>query len=157
MEYGKEPGKRLCIYSRGPPERDRESAINRWPNAPPSPSRDRPLRDLLRLRQRGMFGLDRPAGVQQRLRIGAVGDPEVALTLHPVGEHRPRAGPDPAPQRRVYRARAVRISQSILSGAWGSSPSPRTTIAAPSRARVIVQCAIGDYGADGPISVCKSG
>jgi len=48
-------------------------------------------------------------------------------------------------------------TQSILSGAWGSSPSPRTTIAAPSRARVIVQCAIGGYGTDGSISVCKPG
>jgi len=34
-------------------------------------------------------------------------------------------------------------------------PSPRTTIAAPSRSRVIVQHAIDAYVADGPISVCN--
>jgi len=45
-----------------------------------------------RLRRRGGF-----PGVPHRSRIGAVGDPgEAALTLHPVGKHRPRAGPDPA-------------------------------------------------------------
>jgi hypothetical protein len=50
------------------------------------PSRDRILREFLRLRQRGKIGLHRPAGVQQCLRIGTVGDPvEVALILHPVG------------------------------------------------------------------------
>jgi len=34
----------------------------------------------------------------------------VPLTLHPAGEHRPRAGPDPIPQRLAYRAAAVDIA-----------------------------------------------
>ena len=69
------------------------------------PSRDRILREFLRLRQRGKIGLHRPAGVQQRLGIGTVGDSgEVALTVHPVGLKRPRAGRDPVQQRPVYPA-----------------------------------------------------
>ncbi len=124
----------------------REPAVEdgcRNPAVLPPPSRDHTLRDLLRLRQRGKISLHGPPGVQQRLRIGAVGDPgEVALILHSVGEHRPRAGLILSRNAWYTGPGLPWTSQSILSGAWGSSPSPRMTIAAPFRARVIAQCAI---------------
>ena len=61
-----------------------DSAVSRGVEGPGLiPSRDRIFREFLRLRQRGQISLHRAAGVQQRLDIGAVGDPvEVALTHH---------------------------------------------------------------------------
>lgn len=85
-----------------------DSAVSQWPKVPEyflSGSRNRILREFLRLRQRGKIGLHRPPRVQQRLGIGTVGGSgEVALTVHPVGLKRPRAGRDPVQQRPVYPA-----------------------------------------------------
>ena len=101
----------------------REPAVEdgcRNPAVLPPPSRDHTLRDLLRLRQRGKISLHGPPGVQQRLRIGAVGDPgEVALTL---SSSRPetttgRARLDPASPG--IPRRGCREPRRILPGAWG--------------------------------------
>ena len=128
-----------------------DSAVSRGVEGPGLiPSRDRIFREFLRLRQRGQISLHRAAGVQQRLDIGAVGDPvEVALTHHRWSRNDHGPGATRSSNARYTPRGSPRTSESILSGAWGSSPSPRTTIAASSRFRVIVQCAIDDRGAGG--------